>query len=452
MVGSLELLILSVVLGVSAAALLEAIAHPIVLYFAAWSAIFLVEAWNPLGMPPVVGKARLILAVGQVAVFLGALLFRAGSRRSTSQRDDALGRAAMADDAASGETSNTAPSTMRLWLSIALLGLVVVVGVRSFESSVERSAGLPISALSPSQVRSLSGSGPVAHAGLSVIGLTLAALLAACGVIVAERRPLVGWPLAAAAVFATTVSPQRTNTLTALGLVLTLWLYRRAQRQSGRRRRPSYRVIVGIVGLLIVATVFFNTVGERLGKSAIITNQVHSSTVPKSLIPLTTYLTASPSALSTTLVDGIDPTASNGLRSIWLVPRVVSIFDPTVHTPDTVSAFTNIPFPFNTYTWQGDLYFDFGLVGVTIGGVLIGLLACSAYALAFRRRSVYTAWFAAIVTILTLLSTIEFAFLWLEMALWAIVGLAVFGTSGRWLPRGITSQVHAEGRQQLPSA
>ncbi len=450
MTGALTLLALSVTLGLGTVAIAGGIGHPLVVYYAVWSVVFAVDAINPLGLPTVTGQAISVMAVGQAAVFAGAVVFGAFVPRAPR------GGALLAVDhpyaqPGSSQEPTSSPSEARLWVGIAVLAITVVVGISAFQHGVESAAGLPESALSASEIRALSGTESVAHAGVATLGLTLAALLAACGVIIAERRRGFGWTIAALGIAATTVSPQRTNTLTALGLVFALWLYRRSQQQS-LRRSGAYIVVLGVVAIAIGGTLFFNTVGNRLGKSTIITQAVGETAVPRALVPLTAYLTASPSALSTTLSDHIDPTTGNHLRSVWLLPRALSILVPSTSVPNTVSAFTNISFPFNTYTWQGDVFFDFGMLGVAVAGLAIGALVAWVHRLALRRRSVFSAWLAAVVSIVSLLGIIEFAFFWLEVSLWAFAGWAVLGAGSRRASGGLQTLQRVRGRQRLSSA
>src|SRR5437588_9763673 len=298
MSGPIALLLLSLALGATAVGLTATVFHPLVAYYAIWSVVSAVDAANLLGLPPVAGKAILILALGQVAVLLGAVLVTALVPRPASRspaNPDAYSREPRARQLA------TSPSPTRLWIAVAVLGVTVLIAVITFRTSIEGAAGLPLTALSLEEIRALTISGPAAHTGIASLGLTLAALLAACGVVIAERKRAIGGAIAIAAIVATTVSPQRTNTLTALGVVFALLLYRRAQRPRRRRRQSSYPLIVGVIGVVVVGVVFFNTVGNRLNKNSLFTNAVHSTTVPESLVPLTVYWPASTSALSTTL-------------------------------------------------------------------------------------------------------------------------------------------------------
>jgi oligosaccharide repeat unit polymerase len=214
---------------------------------------------------------------------------------------------------------------------------------------------------------------------------------------------------------------------TALAALLC-WVYYRpggdASGRKGRRRLlQAGAAIVVLAGLLG----YFQYTGSLLNKSAP-TQLLVGTTIPEPLVEPTLYITGSPEALSVAIEDDLQPTYGEQGRSVWIVPRLVSLVDPNASVPDTVAAPVPIPYSFNTYTWVGDLWFDFGWAGIVVGGLFLGAVTVIIDRRARRIGSPLSSWFAAAWGTTLLASVIAFEVFWLQTVVWLFAGLLIFGS------------------------
>jgi len=377
-------------------------AHPIVLYYLLWTIVLATDVANPLDMTPLSSHAVGLIATGLGAVALGSLLTlpaaAPASKPETAERVD----------------------TVRLLVTVAGLGAVVAFGVLTVVGGLESAAGRPFGTLTAPELRYLSVETGARHLGLGNVAFQITPVLAGLGLVLA-RVNAAGWLVTAAAVGVTALLPGRLFTLTTLAL-LVLFAYYQHHGRPTKRAIPRTAVRIAIViAIAGIGVGYFIYQGERLGKQAYLTSRVPDSVVPTALVPFVVYLTAPPVTFAAALDNSLLP-VDDRYRSVWLVPRLAALADPNVKVPETVAGFVSIPFPFNTYTWVADVYWDFGLLGVVVMGFAMGLLVVRVHEWARTRPSLATSWVAACVATFFLSSIVMFRFLWLEAVVLPLVG------------------------------
>jgi hypothetical protein len=316
------------------------------------------------------------------------------------------------------------------------LGLSILVGVLAFRSSVEAASGQRFGDISAQQVRFFSSVGYGRHAGILATGLVFAPVVSCIGVLAARRRWW-GWFLLIGPFLATTQIPGRTLTLTTGVTTALFWAYTRPtgipklapSSSKGGSRRISTILLVAMFALLGV--VYFQTTSDTLKKSQPITGgSPQASYLPAALAPTVLYLTGSPAAFSAAFDERFDPTSGHHMRTVWLVPRLLSLVDPRVTAPDTVAASVEVPTNFNTYTWMGDIWFDWGAVGLLVGGLLLGAAVGLADNRARHRGSAVAAFQGATI-LAALLNPLTLTILGLEVVLVLLFGSLVFQVTVR---------------------
>jgi oligosaccharide repeat unit polymerase len=313
-------------------------------------------------------------------------------------------------------------------LLTAALTLIVTFGFLTVRSAVEAAAGRPFEDLSPQEVRSLTVEGEARHVGLGNVAFLMAPILAAAGLVLA-RLHRAGLIILFLGLAASTLLPGRLLALTSVGLIVMFYYYSRHLLLGPRPRQLISREVAFAVGAVVAIAaggLYFSYQGERLGKSNYLVEQVGPTPLPSQLVPLAVYLTASPATLSSAFENLLDPIGDERYRTAWLVKRLQAVANPDTKVPNTVAGFVPIPFSFNTYTWMGDIYFDFGWVGLLIVGVLTGVIVTRVDLWARRAASLSSAWVAATVVVMFLSGIVEFRFLWLEAWLWPIAGGMLF--------------------------
>lgn len=386
-------------------------------FFVVWAVIFALRATLPIGQVPTSGGAAAVLAVGLGGVLAGLL---AGSPWL-------LGRSAgsAVPDLVEHVRPHRADETRRLLVAGGVVLLAVLVGLVTYRSTIESRAGSEFDALTRQQVLyyqiyDSSGSSP------AVLLLSLASVLAAIGVVLGRRHPA-GYLVTVAAFACSVQDPSRTATISAVGMALIVYLALRPGRSGGA---ISWRVPVLIAAIAAVAVVYFNIEAKALDKT--VDTPVGLPPSLSFLADPLVYATGSPSALSVAMtLPGSVPPDTDPLRSVWLLPRLASVVDPAVVVPNPVAGFVDMPQSYNTFTMFGDLYFDFGLVGVALGSVLLGLLAGLARSKVVARREPVVAWVSAVLTVILFAGTTGYHLFWLDTATWLVAGVLVFGWATR---------------------
>jgi hypothetical protein len=394
---------------------------PFVFFYGFWAAIFLLRIVLPIGLRPTSGLAAAIVGIGLVGLVLGLLVTSPWAdlrRPRLLEADPAHGGAAL-------PPIPTATSNIRrLLLASAGLLLAALYGLQSYRSDVSARAGVPIGDLTRQQVLYFQQhiTGPSSKAELL---LALCPVLAALGILLGRRHP-VGYLLIVGALAISMQSPSRTETLSAAGITLVMYLYVGTRRKTPVQRSGPRAVRIAVLLALAaaLAIIYFNIEGAAVKKAS-----DPQPGVPAALSSLTDpvmYATGSISALSiaTASPNGVPPETAR-LRSIWLGPRILSAIDPGVHVPETVAGYVDIPSPYNTYTMFGDLYFDFGLGGVFVASLLSGILFGWMHRRVVDDPSPMNAWTSSVGIVILFLGVTGFHLFWLGTATWLIAGGAI---------------------------
>lgn len=390
---------------------------PFVAFFGCWAAIFAIRVVLPLGQFAMNGKAALILASGLTAILIG-LLVAAPSVES----ETLLGSTSRA-----GARIDRCFDTRRLLTAAGILLGAVAVGQISYRGVIRARSGSEFEYLTRQEVlyfqTHVDSSAPL------LLLMSLAPVLAALGIILGRYHRW-GYIFTVAALASSVQSPSRTATISSTGIALLMYLWVRGRNRDGSAPSHGYnrlRKFVLLCATSSLAIAYFNIEGSALKKQS-----STSADLPEYLHFLATpliYFTGSPSALSVAVqLRGAVPPSADPLRSIWLLPRILSELLSEVPVPNTVAGFVGIPGRFNTYTMFGDLYFDFGLVGTVLGSLLLGLLTGFWHRRSVRDPRPLNAWISAVLIVILFGGVAGFRLFWLDTATWLAAGALVF----RW--------------------
>jgi oligosaccharide repeat unit polymerase len=373
--------------------------NPFQVFCLMWAVIALLHALLPLGIVPTSAKAALVVGTGLFGMFLGFLAARGARFRQ--------------------------PTTTRLsrfrWIgAVAMMAVGVGVGLTAYRSDIVSLSGRSFDQLTRQQVLYYQQFGERPVGGKTLL-LSLTVVLAALGVLGIGRR-WGGLLVLGAATVVATQSPSRTLPLTLVAASYVFWIYTRAPGSTPGaelvrriRRHPKPVLVLAVVAIAGMA--YFNAEGRALKKDEdSVTRPLGSLTSPL------TYATGSLSALSVAVAQDASPTEGSHLRSVWLLPRFMALLSPQVKTPETVAGFVPIPQPYNTYTMFGDVYFDFGLVGVFAMFLFFGFLVERMHRRADVTRSLGASWISAILVAIMFGGVVTFRLFWLETAFWLVVG------------------------------
>lgn len=399
-------------------------AHPAVVFLSFWAVTAALGSLNPLNLRPVNVTATAILLVGLASFWYGALLTigRRPSVQTTSrERPRELGRIVV----------------LPQHLPIVLLGaaLLLLVGTLAFRSSVQDAAGRSFSGLTPQQVRYLSSYGEARHSGPGPILRATAPLVAACGIALAQKKRRY-WAVVILALYATSQDPGRSLTVITVLVSLLAWFYLRSFSKTEKRtERARYgrKTLLVVLGVAVSVGFYFQHQGDSLQKSdlGIISAKRY---VPAGVAPIAVYLTGSLSALSEATTRGFDPTDGRRLRSLWIVPRVLSVLFPRIQVPETVAANVYISAPFNTYTWAGDIWFDLGWTGLMCLGFGLGVLTEVLHQRVERRRTLEAIFTASVFYAILASGVLVFRLFWLDTVVMFGVGYFALTASSRKAP------------------
>jgi oligosaccharide repeat unit polymerase len=161
--------------------------------------------------------------------------------------------------------------------------------------------------------------------------------------------------------------------------------------------RNPRRVAMGTGALLLVGLSFFYVIGAR--KDATIENhpeireQLTNEVFDPVALPYL-YWTANFPVFSELTQDPLAPTTYGQMSILPITKAAYRVVD---ESPPVYGAFYEIPFDsYNSATWLGPFYSDFGIVGALLIPAGIGFLATWALQEARRRRTLLTAWLAAV--------------------------------------------------------
>jgi hypothetical protein len=338
------------------------------------------------------------------------------------------------------------PSVLARFLGIGLTGATVL-GVVFFRRAIEAAAGQPLASLTPVQVRYYQVHESLgASSGSFLLALgSLAAVvnyLAFKGAV--ARVGGAGLPLLAC--FQT---PSRTTAFNAV-LVFAACLVSLHRRSLAPHLGGSWRLSRGGAVLAVSAlaggfVAYFISVGSDLHKVGM-NSQV--SVLPPGIESLALYLAAPWSALSVGLSGAPGTPGPEAVSHIyWVVWKLANLGGVVPSAPVMPAGFVNVPIPFNTYSWVGDLYFSSGLVVGLLGTALMGLLV-SMFDRSFTSSpSLRGVWSNAVLTGVMLASFSGLRFFILDTVVLLIAGRLVLpwvwlaGVRGNALPAQKVSHV-----------
>lgn len=393
-------------------------AAPFIVFFGFWAVIFLARIVLPVGQAATTSEAALILGSGLVAAAVGVLIASPAAAMMMASPE--------AQSVAVSENSTPWTSdNRRLTIAGGVLLASVLAGLWQYRGVIGSRAGSAFGDLTRQQVLyyqiyESGGSSPV------LLLISLAPVLAAVGVVLG-RRHAAGYLLTAAALACSMQDPSRTATISGGALALIVFLGLRDRKSAPRSsgvvvRRARLLVLFAVVASITV--VYFNAEAVALKKAG-----DAAPGIPANLQFLSgplTYATGSPSALAVAVSLPSDaPPETDPLRSIWLVQRTLAILVPGVPKPDPVAGYVAIPELYNTYTMFGDLYFDFGLVGVVIGSLGLGMLASWWHRRLAAEPTPVNAWITAVLIVVLFGGATGFRLFWLDTAIWLVVGFVV---------------------------
>lgn len=384
--------------------------HPTTLFAGIWTLTLVVRLIAPLLQARMTTTAAAIIGIGLVAVCIPAIV---GSRPLQAPDDVQLGDRGVA-----------------LWRLIVLtcaLGVAVAIGVYIFRAQVSAYVGADFEQLSATAVRRAQNTG--ARGGPLTLLMALAPLLGALGIYGGLRFSRWWYVVTALALVAVLQSPARTTTL---GLVVTCATFYAYARPTIRRdpdaprvaQRSSRALVIQFAAVAAAGLAYFVYTGRQLGKDAIAFASVTGWTWPEWLLSPVQYLvggTAGLSAVTSSRLYG-SPFEDTG-QSVFLLFRLVG------QQPETVAEFTPAPFPINVYTGFGNMYFDFGLAGVAVLSLVLGLFAQRGYR-SYRLRLEF-AWVAAVLVSLLVSTGIVYRLFALDVVALLLSGWLAFA----WLRR-----------------
>ncbi|QIZ98427.1 O-antigen polymerase [Leifsonia sp. PS1209] len=279
-----------------------------------------------------------------------------------------------------------------LVVTIVIFALFVI-GVIAFRAGVANAAGEAYEHLSLKEIRAAQNT--VARGGGPVVLLAALGPVVSClGVYGAYRFSRWWWLISVAAFGLVAQNPARINLLTLLVVTVVFWLYARQSlakddHPPGRKPFPIYvYVIMGVA--VIAGLVYFTVVGASLSKNDTATE--YSNWLPGWIAAPVLYFMGGIAAFSSATRMGVDPFQWG--TTIFTPLKLVNAVFPDVHVPNTIAGAVHSPMWFNVYTGFGQMWFDFGYVGVFVLSAILGTLALYAHRRG-EQGSMEWAWVAA---------------------------------------------------------
>jgi oligosaccharide repeat unit polymerase len=152
------------------------------------------------------------------------------------------------------------------------------------------------------------------------------------------------------------------------------------------------------------------------------------------------YLTANTPVLSKLMQDPIAP-RTRGALTFWPAAKLSNLALRRTDYPPKYGAFYDIPFDaYNSATWLGPFYLDFGFIGCLVFPALFGFATTWILGLARECRTLLSAWAAGIALTIIAYSPLKNAFS--DAGTWALLIVAPF-VCGFVTQRSPTSDPHA---------
>jgi hypothetical protein len=398
--------------------------HPATLFAGFWTVTLAARMFAPLRQADMTVTAALALGLGILAVSVPAIV---GSRPETDGKDVRLGDRAVA-----------------LWRLIVLTsgtGAAVTIGVYLFRDHITSYySGADFGQLSATAIRAAQLEGD--RGGPLTLLLSLAPLLGALGIYGGLRYSRWWYAATALALTAALQSPARIATLGLVATCATFYAYARPalrhdpEAPVARTRRSNHMLIMQLVAVGAAGLAYFTYTSSQLGKDVVAAVFVTGWTWPQWLLSPVQYLVGGTAGFSASaeVAHYGDPFDSTG-HSVYLLVRLMG------QRPNTLADFTLAPFPINVYTAFGDMYFDFGLIGVAVLSLLLGVLAQRSYR--GHRVRLELAWVAAVLVNVLVSTGMAYRLFSLDVVALLVTGWLAF----LWLRRSEQLRARRPGRQ-----
>ena len=377
----------------------------------AWVVTLLVALLDPADLTDVSTQTVLTVGTGIIALSLPSFL----NRRDVSPPLETHRGIALA----------------RLVVLSGFTAAAVIVGLTAFRGRIAAAAGANFGDLSLTQVR-LAQTGDAQGGGLTGLLLAAAPLLGCLGAYGAVHYSRLWWVLSVFALYASLQTPARLTTLSLLVQVAVFYYYVRTTPGSSVPKwyqASRRRVIVIASGVAAGGVLFFNFLGQRLGKNQLAAVSFPNYAWPDWTLSPVLYYTGGLPALSKAQVSPGDDPLEQGTSVFTLVRAASEVSDRFV-VPNSLGDPVYIPTPFNVFTGFGQIWFDFGFVGVAVLSALLGWVAVVAHRRA-RVGRLAAAWAAATIAGLLLTMPQAYRLFYLDTLFQLAVGVLAF----TWIQR-----------------
>jgi oligosaccharide repeat unit polymerase len=306
-------------------------------------------------------------------------------------------------------------------VSVLVVTLALAYAVWQFRRVVTESLGAAdFASLDPNLVLYATTYGGAESGGIGGVLFGIAPLLACLGVLGGTWIHKGFYVLVVLALLATTQSPGRTITITLTTAAISFYFYVRPKNLPTRARAGALgTTIIAILAVLV----YFNAVGRELGKTEELSRIVGPTWVPDFLISPLIYLLGGMSALSRAQETGIDPGEFG--RSIYVPMEVADAIGLPVHVPEVISRYVDIPFSFNVFTAFGDVWFDFGFIGVFLFYSVLGWFLATAHRFA-RAGNLEWAWTSSMIIAVLATSAVSIRVFYVDTVMLIAAGWVVF--------------------------
>ncbi|GAB3018245.1 hypothetical protein GCM10011376_00930 [Nocardioides flavus (ex Wang et al. 2016)] len=364
------------------------------------TAILLVD---PLGLAEVSWSAATVAIVGVVAMFAATFMPR-GQTLPTGLLHNAWPKVPLAG----------------LLILVSVLVAADLIGILAFRSQIAAATGSSFGQLTMEEVRRAQTS-DARGGGIAALLIAANPILACVGIYAAKTGYRWAWLLP---VFAVMIALQSPGRLLSVGLVVQAIAFLAYSSVGSFIARTSRKRLIFLSLLTLTAgTLIFNYVGGQLGKNSTASMYFPDYSWPQWTLSPVLYFTGGLPALSVSMDNGISPQEQGG--SIFAIVRFAQALGFVATSPNTVGDFVPIPIPFNVFTGFGQIWFDFGIVGVAALSLLLGHVAVTSHRRAMRGAPEW-AWVSSSSMVLVLTLPLTYRLFFLDVAVQLIVGFAVF--------------------------
>jgi oligosaccharide repeat unit polymerase len=195
--------------------------------------------------------------------------------------------------------------------------------------------------------------------------------------------------------------------------LLTVIMWIAAFHLLWRPIRSPRQVAVVALAATLAALGFFFLIGYNKGATIQNHPELRSQLTTRHFEQLAfpyLYLTANVPVFSKLTRDPIAP-RTYGALTLWPAAKLSNLALRRNDYPPKYGAFYNIPFDaYNSATWLGPFYLDFGAIGSIVIPAIFGFITTGLLVLALRRRTLTTVWLAALGVMIVAFSPLKDAF------------------------------------------